>query len=247
MRSAMPPSGLQQERQVGHLELAGDSALGAPADVAEAEAARVLEVLEHLRMLGDVLEVDALGRAINRRLLHERQRLGRHFLRADALDHRHRHAAQPPRQAPALFLAVDGLDVAHQLHVRLHELGERRIGHGIHDRFDRRVEGVLELELHRENSVAELVQRSLSQDLVLFDRQHRRAEADAHRLLEVAVDLGAHARLEGSAPPPSSLYVAPSSATRVQKPPSRSERVTLPLSFAMTPPLSILRTPAHKR
>src|SRR4051794_25957940 len=38
--------------------------------------------------------------------------------------------------------------------------------------------------------------RSLSQDLVFFDREHRRAEADAHRLLEVAVDLGAHARLQ---------------------------------------------------
>src|SRR5437660_1284149 len=37
---------------------------------------------------------------------------------------------------------------------------------------------------------------SLSQDLVLFDRQHGRTEADAHRLFEVAVDLGAHAGLQ---------------------------------------------------
>src|SRR6478609_7565262 len=37
---------------------------------------------------------------------------------------------------------------------------------------------------------------TLSQDLVVFDGEDRRAEADAHRLLDVAVDLRAHARLQ---------------------------------------------------
>jgi hypothetical protein len=70
---------LEQERQVRHLELAADRPLGAPADVAEGEAARVLQVLQDLAMLGHVLERDALGGAVDRRFLHERQRLGRHL------------------------------------------------------------------------------------------------------------------------------------------------------------------------
>ena len=73
---------LEQERQVGHLELARDGALGLAAESRKVKRARVLEVLVHLRVLGDVLERRAACARDRARLLNERQRLGRNLLRA---------------------------------------------------------------------------------------------------------------------------------------------------------------------